>query len=314
MFKKFLFALLSLSMFLVFSGEGRAGGSAVHWYPVRAGFVPQAIVPDATGAGVWFASSVGPYVAHMDPSGMVRYYPTAKPVSSLARDASGNIWFSYYVSGIGYIGAGNHITMKYSGGGYNLTYTRGSIWFLAGPHTYGSTSVHGPTRLYQLPQDFSVNYMAAGPDAHLWITDREHNTIGKVRPGSSLVTAYALTQATFPEAITTGPDGAMWFLNGEGIGRIETKTGNITQYQNAHAVLPGAIQDGPDHTLWYNWGDQGAESEIAYLTPSNGKTTRFINGELGGRGGQAFFAHEGNREWCTDVGGDRIGYYSMATK
>ncbi len=69
-------------------------------------------------------------------------------------------------------------------------------------------------------------------------------------------TAYPTTFPVAPESITAGPDGALWFTEGNAttttIGRITT-TGAITSYV-AGTVLPSgsnSIVTGPDGALWF---------------------------------------------------------------
>src|SRR5580704_5660339 len=66
------------------------------------------------------------------------------------------------------------------------------------------------------------------------------------------------TPKSFPEPITAGPDGAVWFAGEFGIGRIATN-GAITEY-SAPGSNPGilGIVTGPDGALWFtdpnnNW-------------------------------------------------------------
>jgi virginiamycin B lyase len=77
--------------------------------------------------------------------------------------------------------------------------------------------------------------------------------------------AFAQSQPTFfqypdtpdsPQAITTGPDGALWFI-GYGIGRITT-AGVLTEILPAPAVASSGIVTGPDGALWF--GDYSSNS------------------------------------------------------
>lgn len=49
-----------------------------------------------------------------------------------------------------------------------------------------------------------------------------------------------------PQGITAGPDGNLWFTEGNKIGRM-TPTGTITEFPNG----AGAITAGPDGNLWF---------------------------------------------------------------
>ena len=68
-----------------------------------------------------------------------------------------------------------------------------------------------------------------------------------------------------PSAITTGPDGALWFTDAYGVGRITT-TGQFSQYVDPEgALFGGSITTGPDGALWFT---EPAESEIGRMTTS----------------------------------------------
>jgi virginiamycin B lyase len=75
------------------------------------------------------------------------------------------------------------------------------------------------------------------------------------------VTDYTNPNLDLPGAITTGPDGALWFTNLDGgsngkgfIGRIATD-GDITDYTNAGIEYPMGITTGPDGALWFTNAD-----------------------------------------------------------
>src|SRR2546430_2251650 len=72
------------------------------------------------------------------------------------------------------------------------------------------------------------------------------------------------TKSSFPVAITTGPDGNLWFTENEGgkIGRITT-AGRITEFPMAGS-FPGGITAGPDGNLWFTLENGNA---IGRITP-----------------------------------------------
>jgi virginiamycin B lyase len=53
-----------------------------------------------------------------------------------------------------------------------------------------------------------------------------------------------------PRQITAGPDGALWFTNGDSIGRMTT-AGRFTAYFNSRIATPAGITAGPDGALWF---------------------------------------------------------------
>ena len=60
------------------------------------------------------------------------------------------------------------------------------------------------------------------------------------------------TNNSFPQGITAGPDGNLWFteLIGDKIGRITT-TGSITEFALPATPNPFGIAPGPDGNLWF---------------------------------------------------------------
>src|SRR2546421_579469 len=81
------------------------------------------------------------------------------------------------------------------------------------------------------------------------------------------------TKSSYPQGITTGPDGNLWFAEstGERIGRI-TPSGKITSFP-----LPGTgsgpygITTGPDGNLWFTDGNL---NKVGRITPG-GTITEF---------------------------------------
>jgi virginiamycin B lyase len=70
--------------------------------------------------------------------------------------------------------------------------------------------------------------------------------------GGSFTDYPVPTQNAWPQGITAGPDGAMWFteVHGDKIGRIDMN-GTITEYPLASGSHPWGIAAGPDGNLWF---------------------------------------------------------------
>ncbi len=81
------------------------------------------------------------------------------------------------------------------------------------------------------------------------------NQIGRIEPTTHAITKYAIhTANSNPQAITSGPDGAVWFaeFNANKIGRIDPKTHVITEYATPTLKSgPAGITSGPDGALWF---------------------------------------------------------------
>ena len=73
-----------------------------------------------------------------------------------------------------------------------------------------------------------------------------------MQAGPGAVTNYADPSIDYPEGITAGPDGALWFanINNNSIGRITTG-GTVTNYTDPSIEQPIDITAGPDGALWF---------------------------------------------------------------
>lgn len=121
--------------------------------------------------------------------------------------------------------------------------------------------------------DVSYNGTWLGsPNASATITG---TVVGTSATGTGLispqpvVTTYPLSNSsTILNAITTGPDGALWFSDGftRFIGRIST-AGAITEYPLPNAISPGALASGPGSTLWFV-DTSSAATSIGSITTS----------------------------------------------
>jgi len=72
---------------------------------------------------------------------------------------------------------------------------------------------------------------------------------------SGKFTFYPIPSTEMPEAITVGPDGALWFTEarlglGAAIGRITT-TGQVTEFPDSFSGGLSGIVTGPDGALWF---------------------------------------------------------------
>lgn len=146
----------------------------------------------------------------------------------------------------------------------------GALWYVG---FTGSTPIIGRITTAGAVTDYSAAAMragvqtpvsiVAGPDGALWFTDPNvsysstgRDAIGRITTGG-VVTEYVLSSGshvTYPNFITVGPDGALWFAEASvpAIGRITT-SGLITQYSagiTSGAFLSG-ITTGPDGALWF---------------------------------------------------------------
>jgi len=98
---------------------------------------------------------------------------------------------------------------------------------------------------------------------------------------SGKVKFFTDTQGSFPQGITIGPDGALWFAQSDGtVGRITTK-GKLKHFSVAagNARLQGIVT-GPDGNLWITQETTNStlfSNQVYRLTPK-GKVTAYTVG------------------------------------
>lgn len=129
--------------------------------------------------------------------------------------------------------------------------------------------------------------------------------IGRITTGGA-VSSYSGIQINFPQQITTGSDGALWFTNfgfGNGsIGRITT-SGAVTNYTDPSIGCPGGITAGPDGALWFTNGCD--PYSIGRITTS-GVVSIYTDPSIDDYGGQITSGPDGNL-WFTNPGTNSIG-------
>lgn len=154
-----------------------------------------------------------------------------------------------------------------------------------------------------------------GPDGNLWFTEIgdnlhstqhkhliEGNKIGRITPQGVITEFPVPTVDSFPDGITTGPDGALWFTENRGqkIGRITT-AGVITEYAIATAGYAIGIAAGLDGNLWFT---EQFGQRIGRITPQ-GQVTEY---PLPNAGNPVWITlGPDGAMWFTEVRGQRIG-------
>jgi streptogramin lyase len=130
---------------------------------------------------------------------------------------------------------------------------------------------------------------------------------GKVESSQSVTDLFAIAQD--PQAITTGPDGNLWFTlqQGNGIGRI-TPTGQITEFPvliptPTEASDPYGITPGPDGNLWFT--EQQGDA-IGRITP-NGTSVNVFPLRTVGAVPEAITTGPDGNLWFTENQGNKIG-------
>ena len=168
--------------------------------------------------------------------------------------------------------------------------------------------------------------IVAGPDGNLWFpeitlgtaaqTSRgplvmpEEKAIARMSPDGALaefpITPAGFT-APFPQSIAAGPDGNLWFpegnVYGELIGRIST-AGVVTEFP-IPTLVGTRIAAGPDGNLWI-----AGAGAIARVT-TQGESTLFPFPDFNHLPGGITAGSDGNL-WFTDSGTNQIGRITPA--
>jgi streptogramin lyase len=147
----------------------------------------------------------------------------------------------------------------------------GNLWFTSASrgNQIARMTTSGVTTLFDVPGNYAYpGELTAGPDGNVWFTEKEDGyttgqqpALGKITP-TGVTSLYPIPQrmtldpsqgiAVYPEAITLGPDGALWFAEGAGkIGRITTD-GTLREFAlPTPEATAGAITAGPDGAIWF---------------------------------------------------------------
>jgi virginiamycin B lyase len=118
---------------------------------------------------------------------------------------------------------------------------------------------------------------------------------------------YPLVSGTFAQAMTTGPDGNIWFSGANRfndsfvIGKV-TLEGDVTEYPLPVSSGRGSIVSGPDGNLWFV---EQAANAIGRIT-TEGEVTSFpLPGSEGGP--TAIAAGPDGNLWFTEDAADKVG-------
>jgi virginiamycin B lyase len=203
-----------------------------------------------------FTSGRPSLIGRITTSGAITTYamPSSAGLNSnLIVGPDGNLWFAhanpipsagFIIPGTGFIGrittAGVVTTYPDPSGGNPQSIASGpdgALWFTDDYYPSGSTAIGRITtsgvftNFYSGSNIDAVGAIAAGPDGAMWFTDgspyspllipNEIGSIGRITT-AGVVTNYTAPGVYDPTAITTGPDGALWFTNygSDTVGRI----------------------------------------------------------------------------------------------
>ncbi len=231
--RAFIGLALALAMVMTAAVIGVAAAGAarpsIRSYTVPDAFGPPTVITAGTDGQMWFTESGYSGIARISLDGVIKDFST--------RDTGGS-------TGI----------------------TPGPddrVWFTAADGHVEAIDRHGHVQRYPLHVRNGPDSIATGPDGNLW-TVPVGNKIGRLTPSGRLRRFAVPGGLGDTGAITAGPDGALWFLNGN-VGRITT-AGRVTMYPYtlSTGTLPvnSTIITGPDGNLWFGVGQPNSVGRI----------------------------------------------------
>jgi streptogramin lyase len=148
----------------------------------------------------------------------------------------------------------------------------GHLWFAvtdsSGYVSIGRVTPSGSVSQFNVPGYFNlIAGLTPGPDGNIWFTEQEDGNsageqpaVGEITPAGvttlhpipqgMTVDAYQGVNAD-PQALTAGPDGAMWFTEDDAIGLI-TPGGAIQRITlPTVGATPVSLTAGPGDTMWF---------------------------------------------------------------
>ncbi|MGD0379803.1 MAG: hypothetical protein ABSC30_07445 [Acidimicrobiales bacterium] len=210
--------------------------------------LPQGITTGPDGA-LWFTNEGSNSIGRITTSGVVSNYSDpsvdADP-TSITAGPDGALWFTNTGSNsIGRMTTSGAVTiytsLSINGPNAITTGPDGALWYTNdGDNTIGRITTAGVATSYSDPSISTPGGITTGPDGALWFTNGGippitinggsysfggSASIGRITT-SGVVTSYTDPSITSPGAITSGPDGALWFTNG-GNGLFSFAEGNL---------------------------------------------------------------------------------------
>jgi virginiamycin B lyase len=177
----------------------------------------------------------------------------------------------------------------------------GALWFAetfgvgqptgAAGGRVGRITTAGVISEFPTPSGDFPNDITAGPDGALWFTESVSpflganlgsDAIGRIMPAGAIAEfPLASSAQTYPDAITTGPDGNLWFTGGtmvDSIGQVVIRPLSAAGLDVAAAAgrpflgavasfAPGPGQSASDYAALIGWGD-GSPPSVGAVVPA----------------------------------------------
>ncbi len=237
-----------------------SGNPAISEFPIPTPSSGTDLITAGPDGNLWFTETVGNQIGRITPSGTIIEFtiPTAYSYpEGIAAARDGNLWFTEtFGNQIGRItpsGAITEFTIPASNsqpGGITAG-SDGSLWFTEytgsqiGRLTPTATTISNPTTV---PADATIT-------TPFGTTFPPGSTIpaGTVLPPGTITEFATPTADSYPNGITAGADGNLWFTeqSADQIGRL-TPSGIFTEFPIPTVISsPSGITVGPDGNLWF---------------------------------------------------------------
>lgn len=292
-------AAIALALAVVLSALFSAAAEAVQIteFPLPAGAKPWQITAGPDG-NMWFTDGGNNAIGKIGMGGEVTEYSlgiTPKAgLNGIATGGEGNIWFTereaHKVGRITTSGAITEFSAGLTGSPdiYGIASGPGGMWFT---ETFASrigrieTST-GAIKEFPIPAGVYTG-IVSGPDGNLWATNVEKATIVRLTP-AGVATSFgplpaaecavgAPSPCPYPSAITTGPDGNLWFNEerGNAIGKI-TPAGGISGFMDGltHGAGVAGLATGAEGNIWFT---EAGANQVGRITTA-GQVSEFNAG------------------------------------
>jgi streptogramin lyase len=307
-------------------------------FPVpTGGSMPLGITAGADGS-LWFTEEFANKVSRITPAGSVSEFPVPTGGSqsfAITAGADGNLWFvelsgnkvGRIISGTPtgsaamsvaaaaadrYALAASAANPDVAGTPFNVTVTAQDPYGNTATSFRGTAHFSSTDPAATLPADYT--FTAADNGVHTFsgvvLRTAGGQTLTAVSGPIGAVTEFAIpTAASYPEGVTAGPDGNLWFteFSGNKVAKI-TPAGAVTEYTIPTAnSQPQGITTGPDGNLWFV---EYAGNKVGKITPGGAVIEYLI--PTAGSNPQGITAGPDGNLWFTEASGNKVGRITPA--
>lgn len=188
---------------------------------------------------LWFAETSSRAIGRITPQGTVHEFllpPSASGTKDVAASADGSLWFT--------------------------------LW-----HGVGRIAMDGNVRTFPLPNGYQSNHIVEGADGAMWFTKSRARLFGRNTASGTISEIPIEYKGSYPDAIVTGLDKAIWFTLTTAIGRLASD-GRIEYFESPYAGMIQEMCVGPDGSLWFTVAEHTYRDWIGRIT-LNGTFSHF---------------------------------------